>query len=74
MFTFNFAGHDTTAHSITFALYFLVANTDIQDWVAEESQAMLGGRRPVELDYRADFPRLRGYLAVLLKTLRSSPP
>ncbi|KAI1778869.1 putative cytochrome P450 [Hypoxylon cercidicola] len=38
MFTFNFAGHDTTAHSSTFALYFLAANPDVQDWVSEEMQ------------------------------------
>ncbi|POS68709.1 hypothetical protein DHEL01_v212897 [Diaporthe helianthi] len=70
MFTFNFAGHDTTAHSTTFALYFLAANPDVQDWVAEEIHAVLGGRQPAELDYRADFPRLRRCLAVLLETLR----
>lgn len=34
MFTFNFAGHDTTAHSSTFALYFLAANPEVQDWIS----------------------------------------
>lgn len=29
MFTFNFAGHDTTAHSSTFALYYLAANLEV---------------------------------------------
>ncbi|KAI3390985.1 hypothetical protein diail_8286, partial [Diaporthe ilicicola] len=70
MFTFNFAGHDTTAHSTTFALYFLAADPDVQDWVAEEILTVLGGRQPHELDYRADFPRLKRCLAVLLETLR----
>ncbi|KAK6088595.1 cytochrome P450 [Seiridium cupressi] len=33
MFTFNFAGHDTTAHSSTFALHFLAANIEVQNWI-----------------------------------------
>ncbi|CAG9954726.1 unnamed protein product [Clonostachys rosea f. rosea IK726] len=36
MFTFNFAGHDTTAHTFTFALYFLAAHPDVQAWINEE--------------------------------------
>ncbi|KAK8017345.1 hypothetical protein PG993_013671 [Apiospora rasikravindrae] len=70
MFTFNFAGHDTTAHSSTFALYFLAANPDVQDWIREEIQQVLGGREPHEIDYRAEFPRLKRCLAVLYETLR----
>ncbi|KAI0158957.1 cytochrome P450 [Pestalotiopsis sp. NC0098] len=70
MFTFNFAGHDTTAHSTTFALYFLAANLDVQEWVSEEIQAVLGDREPHELDYRADFPRFKRCLSVLYETLR----
>lgn len=70
MFTFNFAGHDTTAHSSTFALYFLAANIEVQDWISEEIQAILGDREPNDLNYRADFPRFKRCLAVLYETLR----
>ncbi|KAF3019774.1 hypothetical protein E8E14_011522 [Neopestalotiopsis sp. 37M] len=70
MFTFNFAGHDTTAHSSTFALYFLAANIEVQDWISEEIQAILGDREPKDLNYRADFPRFKRCLAVLYETLR----
>lgn len=70
MFTFNFAGHDTTAHSSTFALYFLAAHPDIQEWIGEEIQAVLAGREPHEMDYRADFPRFKRCLAVLYEALR----
>ncbi|KAK7966424.1 uncharacterized protein PG986_000701 [Apiospora aurea] len=70
MFTFNFAGHDTTAHSSTFALYFLAANPEVQAWISEEIQQVLGGREPHEIDYRAEFSRFKRCLAVLYETLR----
>ncbi|KAI0594164.1 cytochrome P450 [Biscogniauxia sp. FL1348] len=70
MFTFNFAGHDTTAHSSTFALYFLAANPGVQDWISEEIRWVLGDRQPHEMDYRADFPRFKRCLSVLYETLR----
>ena len=70
MFTFNFAGHDTTAHSSTFSLYFLAANPEVQEWIGEEIQQVLGDREPHDIDYRADFPRFKRCLAVLYETLR----
>ncbi|KAI5920166.1 cytochrome P450 [Camillea tinctor] len=70
MFTFNFAGHDTTAHSSTFALYYLAANPEVQDWISEEIQRVLGDRQPHEMDYRADYPRFKRCLSVLYETLR----
>ncbi|KAK9799861.1 putative Cytochrome P450 [Seiridium cardinale] len=70
MFTFNFAGHDTTAHSSTFALHFLAANIEVQDWISEEIQYVLGDRQPHEIYYRADFPRFKRCLSVLYETLR----
>lgn len=74
MFVFNFAGHDTTAHTFVFALYFLAAHPAAQDWMAEEILAVLGARGPEEWDYRADFQRLRRCLAVMLETLRLYSP
>ncbi|KAI2776542.1 cytochrome P450 [Daldinia loculata] len=70
IFTFNFAGHDTTAHSSTFALYFLAANPQVQDWISEEIQSILGDRQPHEIDYRSDFQRFKRCLSVLYETLR----
>ncbi|OTA93916.1 hypothetical protein M434DRAFT_395158 [Hypoxylon sp. CO27-5] len=70
MFTFNFAGHDTTAHTFTFALYFLAAHPEVQDWLSEEIRAVSGGRSPFEYDYRADFPRFKRCLAVMYETIR----
>lgn len=70
MFAFNFAGHDTTAHTFTFALYFLAAHPEVQDWLSEEIRAVLGGRQPSEWDYRADFPRLKRCLSVMFESIR----
>lgn len=76
MFMLNFAGHDTTAHTLTFAVHFLAANPAVQDWVSEEARGVLvGGEDRAEgWDYAASFPRLRRCFAVLLETLRLYTP
>ncbi|KAG8159910.1 hypothetical protein KVR01_010547 [Diaporthe batatas] len=74
MFTFNFAGHDTTAHTFTFALYFLAAFPEVQDWINEEIRHVAGTRYTQEMEYELDFPRLRRCLAVMLETLRIYTP
>lgn len=74
MFVFNFAGHDTTAHTFTFALYFLAANPDVQTWLSEEIRAVMGDRQPHEWSASSDFPRLKRCLSVLFETLRLYQP
>lgn len=74
IFTFNFAGHDTTAHTFTFALYFLAAFPEVQDWIHHEIRHVAGTRRTQEMEYELDFPRLKRCLAVMLETLRLYTP
>ncbi|KJZ79357.1 hypothetical protein HIM_01508 [Hirsutella minnesotensis 3608] len=74
MFVFNFAGHDTTAHTFTFAIYLLATAPEVQDWLSEEVRQVAGGRQTHEWDYRADFPRLKRCLCILLETLRLYTP
>ncbi|GAW16696.1 hypothetical protein ANO14919_061330 [Xylariales sp. No.14919] len=74
MFVFNFAGHDTTAHTFTFAIFFLAANPQVQDWVHEEVRQVLGDRDPSEWHYNADFPRLKRCLSIMLETPRLYTP
>jgi cytochrome P450 len=69
MFMLNFAGHDTTAHTFTFAIYFIAAYPDVQDWLSEEIRAVLGDN-PADWKYAASFPRLKRCLAIMLETLR----
>ncbi|KAK5632012.1 hypothetical protein RRF57_007726 [Xylaria bambusicola] len=74
MFVISFAGHDTTAHLLTFAIFFLAANPFVQDWLARELRRVLGDRPIQEWDYHADFPRLTRCMAILYETLRVKTP
>ncbi|KAK0747379.1 cytochrome P450 [Apiosordaria backusii] len=74
MFMLAFAGHDTVAHTFTFATLFLAGSPDVQDWISEEVRAVLGSRDTKDLDYEKDFPRLKRCLAVMLETVRLYPP
>ncbi|KAK3326713.1 hypothetical protein B0H66DRAFT_617882 [Apodospora peruviana] len=64
MFVLNLAGHDTTAHTFTFALYFLAAHPAVTDWISEELRRVLGDHPPGEWHYKSNFPRLKRCLAV----------
>ncbi|KAI0098617.1 cytochrome P450 [Nemania sp. FL0031] len=74
MFVFNFAGHDTTAHSLMFSVAFLAANPFVQDWLSEELKQVLGDRQPKDWDYHKDFPQLKRCNAVLMETVRLYTP
>lgn len=74
MFAFNFAGHDTTANTFTFALYYLAAHPEAQDWISEEIQAVFGDREPHMWNYRADFHRLKRCLSIMFETMRLYTP
>ncbi|KAI0382675.1 putative cytochrome P450 [Hypomontagnella monticulosa] len=73
IFVINFAGHDTSSHVFTFAVYFLAANPGVQDWLSEELRHVLGSQPPHEWDY-TNFPRLKRCLAVLYETIRLYTP
>lgn len=44
MFVFNFAGHDTTAHTLMSAIAFLAAKPHVQDWLSEAAHRVRGSR------------------------------
>ncbi len=66
MFVFNFAGHDTTAHTLAFAIVILAAHPSVQDWLSEELQNVLGDTKPEDWNYTEVFPQLKRCLAVLV--------
>ncbi|PYI05538.1 cytochrome P450 [Aspergillus sclerotiicarbonarius CBS 121057] len=72
IFVINFAGHDTTANTLSFALLLLGAYPEIQDWVAEELQQL--SEEDIKAHYADLFPRLSRCRAVMLETLRLFPP
>ncbi|KAH7081478.1 cytochrome P450 [Paraphoma chrysanthemicola] len=68
MFMFAFAGHETTATAISYALAHLAINSSIQDWVAEELREVIG--KADTLDYAKVQPRLKRTLAVMYENVR----
>ncbi len=66
IFVFNFAGHDTTAHTLAFAIVLLATRPDVQDWIADELHYVLGDQKPELWSYHEVFPRLKRCLAVLV--------
>ncbi|MGU3584021.1 cytochrome P450 [Rhodococcus sp. C26F] len=69
LFAFLFAGHDTTATTLTYSLWQLGRNPEMQDRVAEEGSAV--GDRPLQA---ADIGRLPYTVRVLHEALRMCPP
>ena len=69
VFVFNFAGHDATANSLAIGICLLATRPDIQDWIAEEINAVLAGVASTESSYEAVFPRLPRCLAVVVSDL-----
>lgn len=73
LFVINFAGYDTTAIALTFAVMLLAANPEVQEWLSEEI-IKVTENKPIE-DWTYDFfPRLKRCRAVLLETLRLYGP
>ncbi|OHF03814.1 cytochrome P450 [Colletotrichum orchidophilum] len=75
LFTYSLGGHESSAHTLTFAIYVLAALPEEQVWLAEEIDEILGERR----DWRSKesfmdiFPRLKRCQAVMLEILRLYP-
>ena len=68
MFVFQFAGHDTTAHTLAFSMMHLAAYPEVQAWMVEEIDYVLGQAEPEEWTYAEVFPRLKRTLAVLVSS------
>ena len=66
--TFYLAGHETTANALTWSLYLLAAQPDLQEELAAEAIAALAGRGD---DVADRLPRLRLFLN---ESMRLYPP
>ncbi|KAJ5662735.1 hypothetical protein N7462_011661 [Penicillium macrosclerotiorum] len=72
LFVFNIAGFETTASSMTFALPFLAAYRDVQDWIIEEVDRHYTASS--DRSYATAYPKLVRCLACLYETLRVASP
>ena len=68
--TILLAGHETTANALSFALWLLASAPDVQERLAAECRAVLGGRAPAAADYKA-LPLAE---QVFAEALRLYPP
>jgi cytochrome P450 len=70
--TFYLAGHETTANAVTWTLYLLSEQPELQDRAAEESAAALGNRAD-DSDLPDRLPLLRRILEETLRLYPSAP-
>lgn len=73
IFITSFAGHDTTANTLSFAVLLLTAYPEVQDWVTEEIVHWTGGKDK-DWGYGNLFPKLNRCRAIMRETLRLYPP
>lgn len=67
LFIFSFAGHETTANTLSFSIYLLAAFPEWQEWVGEELDEALKGHECVEtIDYEEVYPKLKRCLALMV--------
>ena len=66
IFVITFAGHDTTANTLAYAMLLLAAYPEVQGWVGEELYEVLGDSSSETWSYEQLFPRLKRCLAVLV--------
>ncbi|UQC83961.1 cytochrome P450 [Colletotrichum lupini] len=61
LFTYSLGGHESSAHTLTFAIYLLAALPEQQAWLMEEIDEVLGGRPDWESQdaFMDIFPRLK---------------
>lgn len=69
MFLINIAGHETAANALAYSVLLLAANPEVQNWVREELQTLLGDQNMETWDYEYLFPRLKRCQAVLVSNL-----
>ena len=67
--TLFFAGHETTANTLTWAFYYLDKHPEIAATLHKEVDSVLGGRLPT----LADLPQLPYTLMVIKETMRVEP-
>jgi cytochrome P450 len=67
--TIFFAGHETTAATMTWAFYSLWQNPEVEGWLREEVKSVLDGRMPTF----ADLPKLTYMQMFLNEVLRLYP-
>ena len=72
LFLYSTAGHDTTSNTLCYAIYLLAIYSELQDWIGEEVDEVVGGQSGGgggEWDYNAVFPKLQRCLALMVSLI-----
>ncbi|MCJ1312047.1 hypothetical protein MMC25_005721 [Agyrium rufum] len=67
IFVLNFAGHDTTANSLAFAMLQLAVDEDVQEWVGEELREVFEKGSDEDWNYKTSFLALKRCRALLVR-------
>lgn len=68
MFIFNSAGHETTAHTLSYGILLLAAHPEWQQWIAEEVRHVLKDAPSEKWSYADLYPRLKRCRAVMVSS------
>src|SRR5699024_7976213 len=71
--TFLIAGHETTANSLAFSLYYLASNPDVLAKARAEVDAMFPTEQDIQAITHAQVPKLRYLRRVIDESLRLWP-
>ncbi|KAF4630183.1 hypothetical protein G7Y89_g7968 [Cudoniella acicularis] len=75
LFIYTFAGYESTASTLAYAITLMAADPQIQSWVKAEILAVINDNGEVgQWDYENLFPRLKRCLALMHETLRLYGP
>ncbi|KAL6075522.1 peptidylprolyl isomerase [Balamuthia mandrillaris] len=74
IFMFLLAGHETTAHSVTFALGLIAAHQEVQQKMYEEIKELMASKEGDEELTYDDYKKLSYVACVFKETLRLFPP
>ena len=67
LFIFSFAGHETTANTLTYSIFLLAAFPEWQDWIAEEVRTVCGDEETLDSPvYEKLYPRLNRCLSTMV--------
>jgi cytochrome P450 len=68
LFIYSFAGHDTTANTMTYTVALLASDRRMQSWIKEEIHSVIGKESdPESWEYEKLFPQLKRCLAVMVR-------
>jgi cytochrome P450 len=66
LFIYSFAGHDTTAGTLAYAIALLARDNKIQSWIKEEINFVIGSGQDETWDYEKMFPQLKRCIAIMV--------